>query len=305
MNAHRSLLTAIIEDAYGDGKAATAALQVLNVKVTALSTSKIENTTMKTGFGHDAVLQAGANTQLEFEVALAGSGAAGTAPAFGSYLRACGLAENISVGTSVTYDPASTDLDSLSMFYNMDGEVHQLKGARGDVSISLKALDKPTLKFTFTGIYVPVVASALPTPAWADTAQPVPVANGTTTMGGDLSATPVSNLEMTIGNTVAYRNLINLEEVLIKERKSGLKVTFDRPAIATKNWFADVLAGTSTAITINHGKTAGNKFELSAAKIQPTELQLGEAENTNQLDLTARLLSVGGSGDDEFSLVFT
>ncbi len=306
MKTNRKVLTAKIESTYGDGAAATMALSVFNVKPTLLNTSKIEVGHLKPGFGHDKVIQAGANAMLEFEMDLAGSGVAGDAPACGDMLRACGFSETLAAGTSATYSPISENAESLSMFFYYDGDLHQLKGARGDASISMRQLDRPTIKFSFTGIYVPVSAQALPTPTFATSAAPVAVSDANTqlmTLSGEPLA--LSQFELTVGNTPVYRNLINLEEVIITERKSGLKLQFDRPNVASKDWFAHVLAGATGPLAITHGKAAGNIVAINAGKAQATELGDADADTVAQLDMTARLLSPSGAGDDEFTFVFT
>lgn len=306
MKSNRKLLTVIIEDAYGDGKTAVQALNVSNVKPAFLNTSKIESPNIKSGFGHDQVTLAGANVGLEFEVDLAGSGTVATPPAFSAPLRACGFAEVINAGTSVAYNPVSESQDSLSLFFFYDGDVHQIKGARGECAINIRNLDRPTIKFSFTGIYVPVVAGSLPAPTFAPSADVVPVSKSTTgvmSLSGENLA--LSQCELTVGNTVAYRNMVNLEEVLITERKSNLKLQFDRPNVSSKDWFATTLNGDTGALAVKHGKTAGNIVEVNASKVQVTELGDAEAEGVAQLDITARLLSPSGLGDDEFSLLFT
>ena len=48
--------------------------------------------------------------EVTFEVEMAGSGTAGTAPAFGPLLKACGNSETIVTDTSVTYAPSKQQL---------------------------------------------------------------------------------------------------------------------------------------------------------------------------------------------------
>ena len=56
-------------------------------------------------FGNSEQLPAGIHSELDFEVELAGSGAAGTAPAWGPLIRACGMSETITAATDVKYAP--------------------------------------------------------------------------------------------------------------------------------------------------------------------------------------------------------
>jgi hypothetical protein len=305
MKTNRQILTAIVESVYANGEAATVAVNVSSVKPTFLNTSKIESANIKPGFGHDRVSHAGANVALEFEMDLAGSGTLGTAPAFGPFLLACGFSQTIEAGVSVAYEPVSENADSLSMFYYHDGDLHQIKGARGDCTINLRQLDRPTIKFTFTGIYVPVVAGALPTPTFAPSAPVVAVSKASTelmTLDGQTLA--LSQCELTVGNTVGYRNLVNLEEVNITDRKSGLKLNFDRPNVVTKDWFDAVLSAETSVFNARHGKVAGNIIEILAGAAQPTEISPGDADGVAQIEMTARLLSPSGLGDDEFTLTF-
>lgn len=305
MKTNRKILTAIVEDTYADGKPATIAVNVSNIKPTLLSTSKIESPNIKPGFGHDPVSHAGANAALEFEMDLSGSGTLGTEPAMGTFLKGCGFSETIDAGVSVTYDPVSENQDSLSLFFYYDGDLHQLKGARGDASINLRQLDRPTIKFTFTGIYVPVTNAAMPTPTFAPAADVVAVTKATTelmTISGETLA--LSQCELSVGNTVGYRNLVNLEEVNITDRKSGLKLQFDRPNVSVKDWFAHVLDGEKGPFAARHGKAPGNIIEINAGAAQPTEVSDSDADGVAQLEMTTRLLSPSGLGDDEFAIVF-
>ena len=58
---------------------------------------------LRGSFGSDAIILQNQYAEVTFEVELAGSGAAGTAPPFSSLLRACGMTETIVASTSVTY----------------------------------------------------------------------------------------------------------------------------------------------------------------------------------------------------------
>ena len=67
-----------------------------------------------------------------FELALSGSGAAGTAPMWGRVLRACAFAEVITASSRVDYTPISTALESATMYYYDDGLMKKVLGMRCD-----------------------------------------------------------------------------------------------------------------------------------------------------------------------------
>jgi hypothetical protein len=81
----------------------------------------------------------GRMARMTFKCEPKGSGTAGTPPEIGLLLRACGYEETIVGGSSVTYDPASSSIPSLTMAKYVDGKRYLMAGARGDFSIELKA----------------------------------------------------------------------------------------------------------------------------------------------------------------------
>jgi hypothetical protein len=80
-------------------------------------------------------------------VELAGSGTAGTAPAYGSILKACGFSETIVASTSVTYAPVSSSFSSVTIYYNVDGVRHKLTGCRGTFTLNGTVGDIPYIEF--------------------------------------------------------------------------------------------------------------------------------------------------------------
>lgn len=81
-----------LEAVYGQdaGPAANAdAIETRNCKLTPLELNKVEQNIDTPMMGHQAELPVGARVMLSFDVALAGSGTAGTAPAWSKLMRAC------------------------------------------------------------------------------------------------------------------------------------------------------------------------------------------------------------------------
>src|SRR5690348_13502456 len=72
---------------------------------------------------------------VEFDVEMAGSGAAGTAPKWGPLIRACSFAETIVASTSVAYNPISSAQESITLYINRDGRRGKLLGAMGNMTV--------------------------------------------------------------------------------------------------------------------------------------------------------------------------
>ena len=109
---------------------------------------------------------------LSFKVELRGSGTAGTAPALGKLLKACGMGETIVAGTSVTYAPISTSIPSVTIALYRDGVKKQIRGARGSVKYSGKDGEPGMLEFTFQGVYDGVSDVSLLTGSGIETTLP-------------------------------------------------------------------------------------------------------------------------------------
>lgn len=93
----RSIL-AKIESSYGVDSTPTGAanaILVKNLNVTPLAAASVSRDNIRSYMGGFDNLTANAHVECDFEVEIAGAGAAGTAPAYGALLRACALSETI------------------------------------------------------------------------------------------------------------------------------------------------------------------------------------------------------------------
>lgn len=242
---------------------------------------------------------------VEFSCELAGSGAAGTAPAMGPLLRACGFDETITAATKVEYSPVSTDFESVTLYVNIDGVLHKSLGARGTVNISLKNNERPMARFNFTGLFVPIVDAALPSVDLAAWKKPLPFNRNNTpvfTLHG--YAGMLDDLQIDLGNDVAYRGLVGGEEfVRITDRAVRGSVLMEAVKVADKDWWAAISAATTGELAVQHGATAGNIVEVGAPNVQihtPTY-----QEQDKIVMLSAQLaMPPGATGNDELKLTF-
>lgn len=94
----------------------------------------------------------GSLKSVNFKVPIKGSGTAGTAQDSSPILRACGLAETVNGGTSVVYKPASSSLESVSVYYYEDGLLHKIHGAvASSAELAFDAQGRLMLDVTLVG----------------------------------------------------------------------------------------------------------------------------------------------------------
>jgi hypothetical protein len=250
-----------------------------------------------------------ANTRVEctFSVELTGSGTAGTAPAYGKALQACGLSETIVASTSVTYAPVSASFDSVTIYYNIDGLRHKVTGARGTCSINASVGEIPSIDFTFTGVYNAPDDSALPSATYANQATPLIFKNGNTSSFQLLSyAGALQSFSFDLGNSLVYRELVGgTKEVLLTDRAATGSTTLEAISIATKDYFAAALTDSSLGnLDFTHGTVAGNIVDFASTRVDIGDVSYGDQDGIAMLTIPYTCVP-STAGNDEFSLVYT
>lgn len=317
----KTVILAKLETTYGTDSTPTGsadALLISNQSINPLVANNAERNTVTGNLGSSEQLVGTAYVECSFDIDLAGSGTATTAPAWGKLLRACGFAETTQTA-SVDYTPIS-DISgvtntSLTIYYYLDGQLHKLLGARGTFSIEAGIGEKPVLRFRFIGKNGGLTAATNATPTLTAWRTPLVVTDANTgdiTLGsltyttatGVLSggtAYPSRGVRLDIGNNVVFQPLLGAETVEITQRDPSGSISLDLTAAQAVTAMTDVLANTTTGLGLTHGTTAGNIVVLHAPKVQrinPTVEDL----NGNALHAYAlRLLP--NTGNDELRIV--
>jgi hypothetical protein len=303
----KQVMLAKVEIVYGTDAIPTNvanAILVANVKHTPMVQDLPARNPIRPYFSNDGVIPAGAHVTLDFDIEVAGSGAAGTAPAWGAVLQACAMAETINAGVSAVYSPISSGEKSVTLYYNVDGKQHSITGARGSFSMKFAKGGIPMLSFKFIGLYNTPTDTALPVPTLAGWTKPIPVnlANTTpVTLHGYAGA--FSDINLDIANANTYRNLIGSESILFHDRKPKGSCVMEMPAIATKNFYSIAAAGTTGALALTHGTIAGNKVAIACPTVQVTNPVHSSADNIEMLGLTLELQP--NTGNDELVITVT
>lgn len=306
----KSLLLIETESTYGTDPVPTGvdAVLVRNMSVVPIQSDTVSRDLVRPYLGASEQLLANTRVQCSFSVELAGSGTAGTAPAYGKALKACGLSETVVSTTSVTYAPVSATFSSITIYYNLDGVLHKVTGARGTFTINGTVGQIPTIDFTFTGIYNTPTDTAAPSPVtYANQVTPVIFKQGNTTGFELLSyAGCLQTVSFDIGNTIVYRELVNCtKQVLQTDRQSTGSVTIEAVTMAAKNYFTAALTDSSLGnLTWQHGQTAGNIIDFASTGIDIGDVSYGEQDGIAMLTIPYTAVPTT-AGNDEFSLVYT
>lgn len=260
---------------------------------------------LKPYLGSAGKVQVSAHSELTVEFELAGASAAGTVPGWAALLKACGFGETVVASTSVTYKPVSSAFKSVSIYYFLDGLLHKMIGCVGTVTFSLNSRGIPMASVKFTGLYSSSTDTTLPTDSVYTAFQAPQAVNKVNTTAFTLHSvsTPFDQFSVDIGNTVVYRNMPTLEEVLITDRKASGSISIPMTSIATKAWHDTVKDGTLAAISMTHGSGAGKIFTITAPKVQLITPQYQDKDGVVMLQMGLDFQP--SSGNDELSIALT
>ena len=303
------VLLAKIESSYGTDPTPTGssnAILVRSLEVSPFQSDVVERELIRGYMGNYETLHANTRVEVTFEVEMAGSGTAGTAPAYGPLLKACGNSQTIVSSTSVTYAPLSSSHDSVTMYFFQDGVQQKITGARGSFSINAEVGAIPTINFTMIGIFNAPTDVSNPTTTYQHQADPVLFKNGNTTAQQLFSfAGAVQSFSFDQNNQTVYRELVGgTKEVQITDRRPGGSIVLEAVTMATKNYFASITGSATGNNTFQHGQTAGNIFTFSAPQTDLSTVSYSDSDGIQMLnfDYTA---TPTAAGNDEYSIVMT
>jgi hypothetical protein len=303
---NKDVILAKIETTYGTDSVPTGAansMLVRNLSVTPIEMVTASRDLRRAFFGNSEQLPSSVWASVEFEIELAGSGTAGTAPAYAPLLRACGMTETVAAGTSVTYAPNSLSSPaSVTLYTFRDGVRQIIAGARGSVAFSFPNQGIPTARFRFLGRYAAPTDTAPTGVTYSAFQRPLPcnAANTAFLLHGFAAIT--ASIDFDVAVETVFRDLIGgTTETVITGRAPGGSVQYELPTIAQFNYFTRFQNATLGAMSLQHGTVAGNRVDLAAPNVQLVSPTYQESDNV--VMLSANIVAVpGAAGNDEFTL---
>jgi len=245
------------------------------------------------------------HTNTSFGVALAGSGTAGTPPAWGELFRACGFNETIDVGIDVKYalatdgsDLSNSDSVTLYDYRDQAGQLQKTNGCRGACEITMSGSELPKIAFSdFIGSYLTPISGSKPVgidwSTWlsevAFTKDNVPIL----TLDNESFCTESFNIAF--GQSVSRRNLPGCESTVISDYEVTGGMTVIAKDVAAYNIWARSESHNGVIkvpFALQLGTVAGNIIEITCPEVQITEVSEGES-GQGDLNQEASLSFIG------------
>jgi hypothetical protein len=299
-----------LEAVYGQDAlpAGADAIVTSQVRLTPLEMKTVSRELDKPNSGSDLELTVTYNAKIEFRTELVGSGALGTAPAFGKMFKACRCQETIVAATSVAYRPYRASTDSATIKFWLDGNLHTLLGARGTFTIGVDSQGIPYVAWTFWGLYVAPAANANPAllGGWDAFQIPQPV---------NFEHTPIPTLHgyagvykrftFDAGNNVMPFDNPGEREIRITRHAAKGSIVMLAPPVATKNYFTAAKDSVLGTMKVEHGSVAANRWFFQAAlnTVQITNPRYGDDEGRATIEADLNFVPTS-AGNDEWELRF-
>lgn len=314
LNTFNRLLVAKIESDYGTDPTAdgTNAIRVSSdLACVPLQAELVERDQLLGHAGRTtAQILAAKHRVTTFSCELTSSGVAGTPPAFGIFLRACGMAETIVAGTSVTYTPTDDPdaHESVALLPFIDGVRLRGLGNRGTFSISGNRNGNGLIaNFTFQGLYEAATDTSNPTPTYGNHAVPTTFEAGNTDNVSMLTYTTpcVESFSYDYGNTITLRNLANCSKTMRLTSRSGSgSINIKTPTVTEFDLYGAINSRTTGLISIRQIDVSGGycTVNVNHACLNPTEA-FADVDGVQHVEVGFDAIAPTALSD--FSLVFS
>lgn len=253
--------------------AATNGILTRNYQGKPLDVDRIERNLDSGIYGAQASAPSNERRTFSYEVELAGSGAAGTAPAWMVLLEGCGMGAAVlaaGVDAQQTFAPPGS-VTSLTHYDFLQDQRRKAVGCVGTFELDFTAGAYPYAMLNWTGLVpaaTPFDKSAPGAVTLTSWKQPLEVNDTNTDFTLDGFAAKLRSWKANAGVTVAPRNLVGSR--YIRRGNHALKSTLviEAPDIAAKDYIATLRTGSLVSFILTHGLVAGNIVEMTSTKTQ-------------------------------------
>lgn len=311
----RTAILAKVETTYGVDAAPVGTTDAILVSDASFSLAynNVNRNLLRVALGGSEQLAGTRFVECSFTVELANSGTAGTAPAWGALLRACGFAEaSLMTPARVEYTPISASFTSLTIYYSIDGVRRIALGCMGTAEIMMNEGERPMMRFTFSGLDGGFSATADPSvtlTAWRAPTVVSDVNSGDVNLGATYAAGvltggttyPSRGISINLNNQVTRESILGGQSVQITQRDVTASVQLDLTAAQEVAFQTDVNTNATTTLGFSHGSGAGVGILLHAPRVQRTDP--ADVDSDGILHKSYNLRLIPSAGNDELRIV--
>lgn len=233
-------------------------------------------------------------------------GASSAAPWATVLLSGCGFVETTGTFAPVSAAPvaSSGNARTLTIGAFVNGSLRMIRGAMGTCKFTFNTGKKIIAEWTFRGIWVPPIDSAIIAPTYPTTA-PLVYKGATVTVGA--VAIPHRELVIDLGREVVLRedpsDASGWAYAMVVGGKVVGSIDPERPLIATKDHHGIWIAHTEEAFSCSVPGTGSNNTVVWAGpKFQTTNIQEADRNNIDIDSIEFQLNGSSAAGNDELTI---
>lgn len=301
----RRVIAAKTEATYGQDALPTLAADAVltrNYSTTPLEVDRIQRNLDNQRYGATRTAPSNHRATSAYEVEIAGSGTAGTAPAWMRLNNACGMAlPTLTAATSAVqrFAPPSAVPGSLTEYDWVDNQLRRKVGQRGTFRMMFGAGNYPYFSYDMLamlplnprGVEVPGTANLS---NWVEPRE-VNDANTLLTLGGFAAVT--RSLEITANVAVNLRSLIGGRYINRGNQGVTGRVIAEAPSIAARDYLSSLSNGELLSLSLTHGTVAGNIVAVNAAAAEITSISESVEDDKLMFNIELSLTTHGGADD--------
>jgi len=263
---------------------ATNAVLTRNFSATPLQLDRLDRNLDQRIYGALASVPSNERQAMSYEVEIAGSGDAGTAPAWMELLEGCGMAAPVLTADTdavQNFAPAGIATTSLAQYHWISDQRRKAVGMAGSFIMDFTAGAYPFIGFQWLGLIAPatpfdkVAAPATTLTRWK---KPVEVNTDNTDFTLDGYAPRMRSLRLDAGVQTSIRNLVGARYVRRGNHAITGTAVIEAPDIATKDYIDRLRKGDVVPWALQHGTVEGNIIELECPEAQITDIAEGEED---------------------------
>ncbi|HEX7820636.1 MAG TPA: hypothetical protein VF463_08450 [Sphingobium sp.] len=254
-------------------------------------------------FGALAGAPSNERRSISYEVEVAGSGTAGTAPGWMELLEGCGMAAPVLTATTSAkqqFALPGVAASSLSQYDHLSNQRRKMIGSVGTYSLDFTAGAYPFIGFQWMGLVPTATPFDTSAPGAVDLTrwrQPVEVNIDNTEFLLDGYAPALRSWKAEAGVATAMRNLVGKRYVRRGNHAFKSTAVIEAPDIATKNYIQALRVGALVEWEMTHGIVAGNIIEMASTKVQITEIAESKEDDILMWTLSMTHTVEGGVSD--------
>lgn len=273
-----------------------------NVSFTPLEGEEVRRDLLLPYLGNQGAILTAEYGRVEFDMEIAASGVAGTAPKWGAVPRTAGFAATVTAATDVTYSLVDDEVESGTLYFVHDRVRHVFLGGQANIALNFTAKQIPKFRVTYLGLLGAVTdVGSMPTVSMTGWTKPVPVSKANTVLTLHGWTAVAESISLDVGNTLTPRHLIGDERILIEDRQGTGTAVVEARSVGTVDWFSRARAIQRGALSLVHGTGAGNIVEITAPAVEMGKPGQGETNGVINYSLPLRLCP--DAGRDEITIV--